>query len=152
MTSLRLRRTTCGLAVALSVPALVVPACGGDGPPEAQPAPEVTRFAEGAFEDIPLFPRSESVGARNEKSNTTARSFKARNATPEQVLGFYDQRLAGWQVVSPVDKVGATAYRGEWTKDGRRLLVSATPAPGLGASDEIEAPVTQYSLSITHTP
>lgn len=152
MTAPGLRRATVGLAVACGVSALVLTGCGDGDPPEAQPAPGVTRFVEGAFEDIPLFPRTEPVGARHEKNDTTARTYKARNATAEQVLRFYDERLPGWHQVGPVEKVGATAYRGEWMRDGRRLLVSAAPAPGLAASDEIDAPVAQYSLTLTQTP
>lgn len=148
ITAHRLGRRTAALVAASGVFAAVLAGCGDGDRPEAQPAPDVTRFVEGSFEDVPLFPRSEPVSQRHEKNDTTAQSYKARNTTAEQVLRFYDERLPGWQQLGPVEKVGATAYRGEWVRGGRRLLVSAAPAPGLGESDEIEAPVVQYSLTL----
>lgn len=134
------------LAAALFV-AVSLAACGDDRSkgPETQPAPDVTRFVEGEFDQLPRYPRSDAVGDRNEKDGVTARTFKARNATPQQVLEFYASQLKGWHQVEAPREIGSAAYRGVWTKDGRRLTVSATPAPGVSESDEV---VSQYSLSL----
>jgi len=107
-----------------------------------QPAPDVTYFTEGDFEGLPRYPRSEVVSDRTEKDGFVTRSFAVRNAQPRQVLEWYADRLDGWPMTEPIHKVGATDYRAAWLKEGRRLQVSAAPAPGTEAGD----PAVQYSL------
>ncbi len=126
---------------------LVAMALGGCGTREeregTQPAPGVTTFEQGRFDDLPLAPRSDPIGPRSEKDGVVSRSFTAKGTTPEQVLRFYEQNLAGWTQVEPVHEVGTSSYRGSWLRDEWLLEVSAGRAPAL--DDRLEAQA-QYSL------
>ncbi|MDP9403498.1 MAG: hypothetical protein M3P85_09215 [Actinomycetota bacterium] len=134
------------LAAAFAV-AVSLPRCGDtrSEDPEAQPAPGVTRFAEGEFDQLPRYPRSDPASDRTEKADSTARSFKVRNASPQQILDFYASRLEGWRPLEAPREIGKSTYRGVWTKEDRRLTVSAAPAPGFAEPDEV---VSQYSITL----
>lgn len=126
--------------------ALSLAACGEDGErPETQPAPDVSSFATGAFDDLPMPPRSEPAGDRTEQDGVVSRSFFVRDTTPAQVLEFYRETLANddVQVVSAAAPIGPDAWRGVWTIDDRELLVSATAGPT--TDDDL---TTQFSLRL----
>lgn len=108
-----------------------------------QPAPAVTTFEQGRFDDLPLAPRSDPVGPRSEKEGVVTRSFSAKGTTPEQVLRFYEQNLTGWRQLEPVHEVGTSSYRATWAQGEWLLEVSSGRAPALDAP--LEAQV-QYSL------
>ena len=131
----------------LLVLASVASACGADGRRDAQPAPGVSVFRDGRFDEIPRYPRTDPLGGAVEKGDVVSQSFVARNATPHQVLEYYERSLAGWSVVEPVRAVGEGAVRGAWAKDGRHLVVSAGLAPTVEADDP-ERPMAQYNLQL----
>lgn len=147
-------RTARAVVLALTVLTLFA-GCGSGGsdPGDAQPVPGGATFGPGKFDELPRYPRSEEAGTRTEKDGTVAQSFFARDAVPEQVLDFYVQRLDGWTVVEAPAKTGTTSYRGIWSRDDWKLVVSAAPAPG---AEDPDAPspetVTQYSLTLTQLP
>ncbi|MDP9072461.1 MAG: hypothetical protein M3N68_14480 [Actinomycetota bacterium] len=124
-------------------------ACGGsEGRGATQPAPDVSFFTEGDFEGLPRYPRSETLSGRTEKEGFVTRSFAVRNARPRQVLEWYAEQLDRWPMIEAIHKVGATDYRAAWLKEGRRLQVSAGPAPGTEGGD----PAVQYSLVLGPAP
>lgn len=134
--------------------AVLLTACGGDdgngSNPEAQPAPDVSTFTEGGFDDIPRHPRSEELSPRNEQRGVVSQSFVVDNTTSEGVLDFYVDVL-DLDVVRDVELIGNDTYRGIWAMDdGQLLVVSATPEQG--AETEPPGAVTdyavQYSLSV----
>jgi hypothetical protein len=148
------RKSHC-LAAILAF-ALATAACGTarDGPsPEAQPTPNVTTFEVGRFDDLPLFPRSDPLGPRNEKSGVIARSFVARGTTPEQVLDFYLRSLGdGWRLLKAPEKIGEGTYRGDWTSGNWQLRLSATEEPELDPDNASKDVTVQYSLTLTPLP
>lgn len=141
------------LGVAMLAPSLL--GCGGDSaPPEAQPAPDVTTFEAGRFDDLPLHPRSDPVGPRTETDGVITRSFTTRGATAGEVVAFYADVLPdrGWTAVDAVEETGPNARQGDWSTDGWSLRVSATDAEGLDFGGESSTEVTtQYSLVLTPT-
>ncbi len=133
---------TCGATGLLS-------GCGSGSSGETQPAPDTSTFTEGAFDTLPHYPRSDPAGPITRQDGVTVRSYTASSTTPERVLVWYGEQLHGWQVVTPPHAVGTVAWRGEWQRDRRRLLVSAAPSPT--AEDhpgDIESETTQYSLTL----
>lgn len=141
---LRLAALACLVAISST-------SCTRAGPDEGtQPAPPVSTFEQGRFDDIPLFPRSEPVGPRSEKDGVVARSYKALGASPEQVLEFYRDMLPSrWRMVTPLEKLGVDTFRADWTDAEYRLRVTATLEPLLrGPNEASNAAVSQYSLSL----
>ena len=129
----------------------VIGGCGADGgeAPEAQPAPEVTVFRNGAFDQLPRYPRSDEFAPATETAAVVSQTFSVRNATPQQILDFYRSTLERWTVVEPVQQVGPDALRASWRRDGRQLQVSASRAPSVDVTaPTVEPPMSQYSLQI----
>ncbi len=120
-----------------------------------QPAPAVTTFGQGDFENLPLPPRSEPLGERSEEDGVVARSYAVRDTSPERVLAFYSQQLPAPAVVEPPHDIGAGTFRGRWLLDGRELTVSATVDDTLEAiarfGDDAGV-ITQFSLSLASQP
>ena len=138
-------RSRVAAAVVIAVAMVALAACGdGERVPEAQPS-RWDAFTEGAFDDIPLLPRSHAVSEVSEKADVVAQSYEVRNTSPERVLRFYEDNLDGWAMVGKVEQIGVGTYRGVWRDEGYELTVSATEAPTLSESDEVR---TQYSLSL----
>jgi hypothetical protein len=140
------RRRARAAAVAVAALGLLA-ACGddtsgGDDLPEAQPAPDVSTFTEGGFDDLPIPPRGDPIGERSEKDDVVAQSFGVRDLPPVAVLEFYDEVLTDWEKLD-VEDVG-TAGRADYRRDGRALRVTAQPAPAVGDGD----PITQLSLQL----
>lgn len=140
------RWSTIALVVATAM--LAGAACGGDGEERegTQPAPDVTTFEQGRFDDLPVFPRSDPFGPRSEKDGVVARTYRATGADPGQIIDFYARELAGqgWRMAEPVFRSDAET-RGDWVVDDYRLEVSATRVD----DDRDPAPanaVAQYSL------
>ncbi len=145
------RRLTFQLVALSGALALLVAGCAPRGEdPATQPAPDVTTFEQGRFDDLPQFPRSDPVGPRTEEAGVVARSYGARGASPEQVLEFYKEALEeGWNMVTPIERLGPSTFRAEWVSDEYRLLVSATRESTLDPPDDAANPVvTQYSLTL----
>lgn len=132
--------------------ALVGSACGAAADERAanQPVTHETHFGAGTFDELPRYSRSEPLGSRTDKAGAVSQSFKARGATPAQVLDFYSRRLqeAGWDVVEPVHELGVGTVRGRWAEPKWILTVSASPAPTLTAPDGTIEAYCQYSLSL----
>lgn len=132
--------------------ALALAACGNGtavSSPPAQPTPEVTTFQPGAFDDLPLYPRSEPLGPRADEGKVTARSYKATGASPQQILEYYRDTLgARWTLVGRIDQVGVGTYQADWTSGDRRLRVSASRAPALEGGGDGGGVVSQYSLTL----
>ncbi|WP_421119732.1 hypothetical protein ACE2AJ_20660 [Aquihabitans daechungensis] len=143
-----MRQRLSGLIVVLTLASLG--ACSSDGEaPATQPAPQVSTFGQGDFDDIPLHPRSEAIGRRSEKDGVVTQSFGVRGATPSQILAFYERGLEppSWTQIGGVERVGTTTVRGEWRKDGRTLRISASEAPNVPDGQPSSTAVTsQYSL------
>lgn len=124
-------------------------ACGGgsaDGP-VAQPAPGVTAFVSGDFDDLPLVPGSEPFGERSEKDGVTTQTFKVRGYTAEAVIEFYAGALpsSGWRQVAPAFRED-TSTRSDWVTDGWRLEISAFGIADGSQDDGGGEEVVQYSL------
>lgn len=116
-----------------------------------QPAPAVTTFEQGDFDDLPLPPRSEPVGERSEEDGVVSRSYAVRDTSPERVLAFYSEQLPAAAVVETPQAIGAGTSRGRWLVDGRELTVSATVGNTLDAIERFgddAGVVTQLSLSL----
>lgn len=130
-------------------------ACGGGTDDArgsgAQPAPDVTTFEQGVFDEIPRYPRSEPLGPRSEKDGVVAQSFEARDASPAQVLDFFQQRLESWDLISQPAPIGEGTYRGQWARAKWILTISSTPAPTLEPDSEPAQGtlLSQYSLSLS---
>lgn len=137
--------------VAGVVLAVTAAGCAGERePPAAQPAPDVTTFVPGRFDDLPLFPRSEPLGPRTEKDGVVARSYLAKGTTPEDVLTYYRTTLEGrWRLLNPIEKLGVRTFRADWVSDDYRLRVSATDGPTLELDDASKNVTVQYSLTLT---
>lgn len=116
---------------------------GSDGVlPEAQPAPDVSVFTEGTFDELPIPPRADPVGERSEIEDVVARSYLVRDLPADAVIAFYDEVLTEWEKVD-LDDVG-TAGRADYVRNGRGLRVTAQPAPAAGDGE----PVVQLSLQM----
>ncbi len=138
-------------AILAVVAAVLLGACASEEPdPVAQPAPDVTTFERGLFDDLPRFPRSEPLGPRNEEDGVIARSFKVPGAAPEQVLEFYRHALEeNWTMLAPVERLGVGTFRADWLSDDYRLRVSATRESELDSrQDASNTVVAQYSLTL----
>ncbi len=132
-------------AVVVLLGALLVGACAsGATTKPAQPAPGDTVFRGGNFDQLPRYPRSQDLNQDTAKNGVVAQTFSVANTTPQQVLQFYGDHLAGWQVAEAARSIGSNAYRGAWVKGDRELLVSASGAPTLSQ----QQPVVQYSLEL----
>ncbi len=127
--------------------AVIATACGPSASDDTQPAPHVSVFRDGHFDAIPSYPRSDPLGQAAEKDDVISQSFTARNATPGQILQFYERSLVGWSLVEPVHPIGHGAVRGAWLNNGRQLVVSASLAPTVEADDP-ERPMVQYNLQL----
>lgn len=146
------RAGTRGARTLLVALALAATGCGEvESRQGTQPAPGVTTFEQGAFDDIPRFPRSEPLGSRSEKAGIVAQSFRAFGATPRAVLEYYVSSLPGWDQVEPITQTGTTDFRARWAKDGWALLVTSAPAPTTSDGNPADAPEprTQYSLTLS---
>ncbi len=142
--------TLCALLAAL-----VLAGCGpGDPDPAAQPVPNATTFEPGRFDDLPQFPRSEPVSARNEEGGVVVRSYKARGTSPERILEFYRDSLEErWTMVTGIEKLGVGTFRADWVSGDYLLRVSATREPLLDSEEGASEPfVTQYSLTLRPHP
>ena len=120
-----------------------------------QPAPAVTTFEQGDFDGLPLPPRSEPLGQRNEEDGVVSRSYAVRDTSPELVLEFYSQHLPASAVVEQPHEIGVGTLRGRWLLDGRELTVSATVEDTLEAIErfgEDVGVITQLSLSLGPAP
>lgn len=144
------RRLLSGSLVSAMVILMAVTACtpSDEG---TQPRPDVTTFEQGDFDDIPLPPRSEALSPPNEEGGNVARSYALRNATPEDVMAFYRDELAEFELVEEPASIGSNTFRGRWQLDQERVLtVSATLATNLESPEGFEdvEVLTQYSLSL----
>jgi len=124
---------------------LVLAGCGRDRQSRegTQPAPAVTTFEQGRFDDLPLFPRSDPIGPRSEKDGVVARSYTARGTTSERLLQFYEGNLPGWRQVEPIRKFGTSSYRAAWTRGNWLLEVSSGASPAFDDAGDAQV---QYSL------
>ncbi len=148
----RPRQALVAAAVLMS---LVLVGCGPRDPdPVAQPAPGVTTFEEGRFDNLPQYPRSEPLGPRHEKDDVVARSFKVRGASPDQILNFYRDALKErWRMVTGVEKLGVGTLRADWVDDEYRLRVSATRENKLDdRGDAGTSAAAQYSITLNPLP
>ncbi len=137
--------------VATGLLAGVLGGCGsGEADPVAQPAPGITTFGPGRFDDLPQYPRSEPLGPRNEEAGVVVRSYKVPGASPEQILEFYRQALEErWNMVTEAERLGVGTLRAEWVSEEYRLLVSATRESELDSrKDASNSVVAQYSLTL----
>lgn len=118
--------------------------------PEAQPAPRASTFQPGAFDELPSYPRSRPAGPASEKAGAVTQSFLTTLTSPETVVRWYAENLApqGWAVDEAPHPSGTTAWQAVLQKGGKRLEVSAAPAPtvedrGVPSPGEVDV---QYSL------
>lgn len=125
--------------------AVALCACAGSDE-GTQPAPDVTTFEQGRFDDLPLLPKSEPMGARTEKNDIVSRTYRAVGVTPEGVIEFYRRELpsAGWRETEPGFRED-TESRGDWVTDDWRLEVSSQRIDDRQnpSADQV---VVQYSL------
>ena len=119
-------RVAWGIVAATALFSVV--SCGRDGEERegTQPAPDVTSFEQGRFDNLPVFPRSDPFGPRSEKEGIVSRSYRATGVTADEIIDFYAEELAadGWEMTEPVFR-SDTETRGDWVVDDYRLEVSA---------------------------
>jgi hypothetical protein len=146
MTAHRSRHGVLAVLVATSI---LIGACGDGSSSPSQPAARDTHGEEGLLDRIPRYPRSEPLARASEQGGVTVQTFGVEGTTPEQVLDWYRDELAGWTSVRRPRPFGRTAWRGVWERQDQRLLVSAGPAPTLEQDPaDIEQTTTQYSLTL----
>ncbi len=133
-----MRSVTAVLALCLFA---VCASCSHGSKRNAQPAPGVSVFTPGSFEELPQYPRSTPLEPTQNSNGVQTRSFKADGTNPEQVVRWYNGHLPGWQPIEAVHAEGV-AWAGDWKNDDRTLRVTASPAPTLGGPDTV-----QYSLN-----
>lgn len=137
---------------ALAIFAVVLAAACGQGDsdrPSAQPTPDATTFQPGRFDDLPVFPRSEPLGPRNDENGSVSRSYRAVGTNPEAILRYYRGALgAEWQLMHEFERLGPGTYRAEWTDGEWRLRISATGGPTLDNDDAAAQTEVQYSLHV----
>ena len=149
-------RTMCtslaGLLIAAVLPVGLLAGCGDDEEPavagDALPAPDVTTFSGGDFDDLPLPPRATPVSERAEEDGVVSRSFEVRNTQPEALLAFYHDALQEFPVVEEPEEIGVGTHRGRWDVDGRELTVVAQTAETLEDNPGAPEVLTQLSLSL----
>ncbi|MEZ5239085.1 MAG: hypothetical protein R2716_09100 [Microthrixaceae bacterium] len=75
--------------VLASLLALAAGACSGDSAEsnDAQPAPEVSTFAPGGFDDVPRYRGSQEAGPRSE-ADVVSQPFFVEGADPQMVIDF----------------------------------------------------------------
>ena len=116
----------------------------GDGDDDGGevPTPGMTGFTEGEFDDIALPRGADEASEKTERDGVISQSFFAQQTSPEQIMDFFSTSLDadGWTVVEPVSSRGTDSVAGAWTRDGRRLEVSALLAKG------VENERTQFSV------
>lgn len=138
--------------ILVAVAVVLLASCGGDDQDEqregTQPAPDVTSFEQGNFDDLPLMPTAEALGRRTEKDGVVSRTYEVRGSLPREVLDFYEDALPrqGWSPTGPVEDIGRSAFRGEWETEGWLVQVSSSPATGLDGDGDSNAVRSQYSL------
>ena len=139
-------------AAAVLAVALAGAACGGGADQGTQPAPDVTTFEQGGFDDLPLVPRSDPFGPRSETGGVVARTYRAVGVSPQGVIEFYRRVLpdAGWDPAEPAFR-NDTATRQDWVTADRRLEVSASPVPDRRDPSAPQDAV-QYSLVLRPRP
>lgn len=125
-------------------------ACGGgpgEGDEGTQPAPDVSSFEQGRFDDLPLPTEAEPVGRRSEQEGIVTRSYEVPDLLPVDIIEFYEQALdeQGWTTVE-IEEFSQGA-RGDWSIEGYDLRVSANEAPGL--DEPGSQPSTQLSLVLS---
>jgi hypothetical protein len=141
------------LRLAAMLVVVAVAACGNGEAPDAQPVEDAAAFDDGAFGDLPLFPKSDPLGEVARSDDTVSRSYRATMASPAMVLDFYEDSLVDWQVIEAPKQIGAgSTMRGIWRDGNLELTVSATEGPTVpeeGAElGDAGAAVSQYSLSL----
>lgn len=143
------RRTLAIVALALPL-ALALGACGRDGGrPSTQPTPDATTFQPGRFDDLPVFPRSEPLGPRNDENGSVSRSFVATGTNPEAILRYYRGALGEeWRLMHEFERLGHGTYRADWTDGEWRLRISATQEPALDIDNASAETTVQYSLHV----
>lgn len=137
---------------ALAIFAVVLAAACGQGGrdrPSAQPTPNATTFQPGRFDDLPVFPRSEPLGPRNDENGVVSRSFRADGTNPEAILRYYRGALGPeWQLMHEFERLGPDTYRADWTDGEWRLRISATRAPTVNIDNAGAETTVQYSLHL----
>jgi hypothetical protein len=100
---------------------------------DAQPTPGATFYTTGTFDNVPLPSGATEIGTKTEQDGAITQSFSVTATGPDLVMDFFVGALAdrGWVPVEPVQSRGADSLFGAWERDGRRLEVSAGPAPGI---------------------
>ena len=146
-TGTRPSRLGRAMASTLLVGALVAACEDGDGDEGTQPAPGVSSFEQGRFDDLPLPTEAEPVGLRSEQEGIVTRSYEVPDMLPADVIEFYEQALdeQGW-TVRQIEEL-PQGVRGDWEIEGYDLRVSANEAPGLDAPGS--QPGTQLSLVLS---
>lgn len=148
-----LRRHAARSTIILAAAGLALTGCGDDqavddGPPVDQenggevPTPGNTAFTAGEFDGVDLPRGADEAGTKTERDGVISQSFFAQQTSPEQIMDFFSTSLEtdGWTVVEPVSARGTDSLAGAWTRDGRRLEISALLAQG------VDRERTQYSV------
>ena len=133
--------------VSAAVLLVAVTSCGDDSATQPEsgggvPAPDVSSFTSGRFEDVRLPRGATEISERTERDGAIAQSFTLTATSPENAMDFFSRTLPedGWTVLDEPAASGTDSIAGSWSRDGRRLDVSALLAQGV--DDER----TQFSL------
>lgn len=156
-------RTVRLVAVLAGVLSLVLAGCSSHGttnsskPVQAgsdQPSPANKIFTTGMFDNIPHYPRSQTLAAPSQTNGVAEQSFAAQGATPEQVVRWYTTNLTnGWSLTDNPHATGTDAWQASWVKSNQRLVVTASKAttlPNEGAA--VGQQQVQYTIQVYPPP
>jgi hypothetical protein len=136
-------------ATALLSVATVAVGCSDNTSDPAQPAPNVTTFEQGVFDNIPAYPRSDPLGERNDEDGVVSRSYRSVGALPQTIIDYYDAQLtaAGWQRSAALPQQGFVR-RGTWIRNDYQVEVSARPVDDSRNPASVDYAV-QYDVVLT---
>jgi hypothetical protein len=144
----------CRPLIVLALLGALLGACGDDDDARPsvgdQPAPDVTTFQPGAFDDLPMISGSRPLGPRREQGAISVRTFAVTNLEPVSIINFYDSHLVGWTRIDR-DALG-TGVRARYGNGDRALEVTAIPAPTAETATNSSKPVGGYQYTLLYGP
>ena len=129
----------------------VLAGCGDDQPDVAQPVPDSLALDGVVFEELPQFPRSEVLGPRSSKAGVVTQSFRAKGASVERVMQYFEDALTerGWAPAEPIHRADGPG-RADYLRGDHRLELSAIDVDDRDGDVGNET-VVQYSLLLRPT-
>lgn len=114
----------------------------------AQPAPSVSAFVAGDFDQLPKPPTARPLGNRADDNGVYTQSFAVRNTTLDAVFAFYNRALPGAVVTRPVADVAADTQRGQWRLPSGQLLTVTASKVHASPGTTLPAAASQYDVQL----